>query len=148
VILLFSALLSGLIFGMGLMVSGMTDPAKVLAFLDLAGAWDPSLALVMIGAIGAARVGFALAARRQDTLLNTPLHLPERQDADRRLFLGSALFGVGWGLAGFCPGPAVVATGMGYGPATVVVIAILAGMWVADRLTGKVDIKQREIERD
>ena len=134
-ILLFSALLSGLIFGMGLMVSGMTDPAKVLAFLDLAGAWDPSLALVMIGAIAVARVGFALAARRQNTLINTPLYLPERQEVDRRLFLGSALFGTGWGLAGFCPGPAVVATGMGYGPAVVVVIAILAGMWVADRLT-------------
>lgn len=134
-ILLFSALLSGLIFGMGLMVSGMTDPAKVLAFLDLAGAWDPSLALVMIGAIAVARVGFALAARRQNTLINTPLYLPERQEVDRRLFLGSALFGTGWGLAGFCPGPAVVATGMGYSPAVVVVIAILAGMWVADRLT-------------
>lgn len=134
-ILFFSALLAGLLFGMGLLVSGMTDPAKVLAFLDLAGAWDPSLALVLIGAIAAARVGFVLAARRQNTLLDTPLYLPEQRAADRRLFLGSALFGVGWGLAGFCPGPAVVAAGMGYGPAAVVVIAILAGMWVADRLT-------------
>lgn len=134
-ILFFSALLAGLIFGMGLMVSGMTDPAKVLTFLDLAGAWDPSLALVLIGAITAARVGFVLAARRQNTLLDTPLYLPEQRAVDRRLILGSALFGVGWGLAGFCPGPAVVAAGMGYGPAAAVVIAMLAGMWVADRLT-------------
>lgn len=134
-ILWLSALISGLIFGIGLLVSGMTDPAKVLAFLDLAGAWDPSLALVMISAISVARVGFVLAARRQNTLLDTPLYLPEPRGADRRLLLGSALFGLGWGLAGFCPGPAVVAAGMGYAPAAVVVIAMLAGMWVADRLT-------------
>lgn len=134
-ILWLSALISGLIFGIGLLVSGMTDPAKVLAFLDLAGAWDPSLALVMISAIGAARVGFALAVRWKNTLMDTPLYLPEPRDTDRRLLLGSALFGVGWGLVGFCPGPAVVAASMGYGPAVIMISAMLAGMWVANRLT-------------
>ena len=93
------AFLAGLIFGVGLLISGMTNPAKVLGFLDLAGAWDPSLALVMAGAIGVAVAGFALAKRRQNTWLDLPILLPVATHIDRRLIGGSALFGVGWGLA-------------------------------------------------
>ena len=125
-----SALVSGLIFGLGLLVSGLGNPAKVLAFLDLAGAWDPSLALVMGGAILVGLIAFQLAARRQLSVLNEPIRLPTRRDIDRRLVLGSLGFGVGWGLAGFCPGPAVMAIGAGEARAVVFVLAMLAGMGV------------------
>jgi len=125
-----SALVSGLIFGLGLLVSGLGNPAKVLAFLDLAGAWDPSLALVMGGAILLGLIAFQLAARRQLSVLNEPIRLPTRRDIDRRLVLGSLGFGVGWGLAGFCPGPAVMAIGAGEAKAVVFVLAMLAGMGV------------------
>src|SRR6187399_3090413 len=100
--------IAGLIFGIGLIVSEMYNPAKVLGFLDLAGKWDPSLLLVMGGAVAVGIVAFALAGRRSATLIDTPMHLPQTRDIDRRLILGSAVFGIGWGLAGFCPGPAVV----------------------------------------
>lgn len=123
-----TALLAGLVFGLGLIVSGMANPAKVLAFLDLAGAWDPSLALVMGGAIAVGLVGFRVAAGRTRTLLGGPLSLPSRRDIDRRLVLGSLGFGVGWGLAGFCPGPALVALGAGQSGALVFTVAMLAGM--------------------
>ncbi|MDN3919407.1 DUF6691 family protein [Roseateles violae] len=123
------AALAGLIFGLGLLVSGMADPAKVLGFLDLAGAWDPSLALVMAGAIGVGSLGFALAGRRPRSLLGEAMQLPSRtQPVDRRLLLGSALFGVGWGIAGFCPGPSLVALGLGEPKALVFVLAMLLGM--------------------
>lgn len=125
-----SALVSGLIFGLGLLVSGLGNPAKVLAFLDLAGAWDPSLALVMGGAILVGLIAFQLAARRQRSVLDEPIRLPTRRDIDRRLVLGSLGFGVGWGLAGFCPGPAVMAIGAGEAKAVVFVLAMLAGMGV------------------
>ena len=125
-----SALVSGLIFGLGLLVSGLGNPAKVLAFLDLAGAWDPSLALVMGGAILVGLIAFQLAARRQRSVLDEPIRLPTRRDIDRRLVLGSLGFGVGWGLAGFCPGPAVMAIGAGETKAVVFVLAMLAGMGV------------------
>ncbi|MCK9470097.1 MAG: hypothetical protein M0Q49_11860 [Porticoccaceae bacterium] len=125
-----SALVSGLIFGLGLLVSGLGNPAKVLAFLDLAGAWDPSLALVMGGAILVGLIAFQLAARRQRSVLDEPIRLPTRRDIDRRLVLGSLGFGVGWGLAGFCPGPAVMAIGAGEARAVVFVLAMLAGMGV------------------
>ncbi|SIQ53257.1 hypothetical protein SAMN05421829_10510 [Aromatoleum tolulyticum] len=128
------ALLAGVVFGIGLLLAGMTDPQKVLAFLDLAGEWDPSLALVMISAIATARFGFAAAEHRNDTWLGAAMQLPPRRAADRRLFAGSALFGVGWGLAGFCPGPALVGIGLGYGPAVAVVVAMLAGLCVAGKL--------------
>ncbi len=125
-----SALLAGLIFGLGLIVSGMADPAKVLGFLDLAGAWDPSLALVMAGAVAVGLVAFTIARGRQFSLLGAPMQLPQRGPVDRRLVLGSLLFGVGWGVAGFCPGPALVALGMGECKAAVFVAAMLAGMGI------------------
>jgi uncharacterized membrane protein YedE/YeeE len=126
--LAFSSLLVGLIFGLGLLVSGMADPAKVLGFLDLAGGWDPSLALVMAGAIAVGVVAFHAAARRTVSLLGARLSLPTARDIDRRLVVGSLLFGIGWGIAGFCPGPAIVAVGMGEVKALVFVVAMLCGM--------------------
>ncbi|MEO5687649.1 MAG: YeeE/YedE family protein [Burkholderiaceae bacterium] len=122
------AFLAGLVFGLGLLLSGMADPAKVLGFLDLAGAWDPSLAFVMAGAIAAGVLAFALARRRTRSLLGDAMQLPTKTSIDRRLVAGSLLFGAGWGLAGFCPGPALVALGMGESKAIVFVVAMLAGM--------------------
>lgn len=126
--LAFTALLGGLVFGLGLLLSGMANPAKVLAFLDLAGPWDPSLALVMVGAIAVGLLAFVLARGRQVSLLGVSMRLPSAGQIDRRLVVGSTLFGVGWGLAGFCPGPALVALGMGNGKALVFTLAMLAGM--------------------
>jgi uncharacterized membrane protein YedE/YeeE len=128
------AFFAGLAFGIGLIVSQMANPAKVLGFLDLAGRWDPSLALVMGGAIVVAVVGFALAGRRPTTLLGTPSLLPTTRVIDGRLIGGSLLFGVGWGLAGFCPGPAFVALGAGHAKALVFVAAMIAGMLVFEGL--------------
>ena len=125
---LVTALLCGLIFGIGLIVSGMADPSKVLGFLDLAGPWDPSLALVMAGAIAVGVAGFRLAGRRSRSLLGLDMKLPASRQIDRRLIGGSIAFGVGWGVAGFCPGPALVALGMGEWKAVVFVAAMLAGM--------------------
>jgi uncharacterized membrane protein YedE/YeeE len=137
VLIAFASLVAGLVFGIGLIVSGMADPAKVLGFLDLAGAWDPSLALVMAGAIGVGLPAFLLAKRRRTSLLGTPMMLPGARHIDRRLMLGSALFGAGWGVAGFCPGPGLVALGMGELKALVFVVAMLAGMglfeWIESR---------------
>lgn len=118
----------GLIFGIGLILSGMTDPGKVIGFLDLFGAWDPSLALVMGGAILVGVFAFALAKKRTTTFLGDALHLPASRDIDKRLIAGSLLFGTGWGLAGFCPGPAIVSLGAGQPKAVVFVLAMLAGM--------------------
>lgn len=132
-----AALLSGLVFGLGLLVSGMANPAKVLGFLDLGGLWDPSLAFVMGGAIAVAAVAFAVARRRSVSLLGTAMHLPSARQIDRRLVGGSLLFGVGWGVAGFCPGPALVGVGMGLAQAGVFVAAMLVGMglfaWLESR---------------
>ena len=126
----FFAFVAGLVFGIGLIVSQMASPAKVLGFLDLAGRWDPSLAFVMAGAIAVAVFGFALAGRRPATLLGTPFLLPTTRVIDRRLVGGALVFGVGWGLGGFCPGPALVALGAGQAKAFVFVAAMLAGMLV------------------
>jgi len=123
-----AALSAGLLFGLGLIVSGMADPAKVLGFLDLAGQWDPSLALVMGGAIAIGLPAFTLARKRQRTLLGEPMQLPTARTIDRRLVLGSLLFGVGWGIAGICPGPALVLLGMASGKGLAFVLAMLAGM--------------------
>ena len=122
--------LAGLVFGLGLILSGMADPQKVRGFLDLAGAWDPSLALVMLGAITAGVVGFAAASHRSTSLLALPMKLPEARDIDGRLIGGSLLFGIGWGIAGFCPGPALVGLGMGEAKAAAFVLAMLLGMAV------------------
>lgn len=127
----FTSLLAGLVFGLGLIVSGMANPAKVLGFLDLAGAWDPSLAFVMAGAIAVAALAFALAKKRTVSFLGAAMRLPgSSRDIDRRLVFGSVLFGVGWGVAGFCPGPGLVALGMGEIKALVFVAAMLAGMGI------------------
>lgn len=123
-----SAFAAGLVFGIGLLLSGMANPQKVLAFLDLFGAWDPSLALVMAGAIGVGLPVFLLAKGRVLSLLGEKMQLPTRRDIDRPLVIGSLLFGIGWGLAGFCPGPAIVATGAGALKAIVFTAAMLAGM--------------------
>ena len=127
-------LLAGLVFGVGLIAGGMTDPAKVLAFLDLAGAWDPSLALVMAGAIGVAVLPFAWACRRNHTALGEPVQWPEPRGIDKRLVGGGAVFGIGWGLAGLCPGPAVVALAAGVDGVGVFVLAMLAGLLAVDLL--------------
>ncbi|GLU41658.1 DUF6691 family protein [Pseudomonas sp. NBRC 100443] len=123
-----SAFLCGLLFGLGLLLAGMADPAKVLAFLDLAGAWDPSLALVMVGAILTALPFFGLARGKAHGLLGGAMQLPTRRDLDRRLVLGSLVFGVGWGIAGICPGPALVGLGAGHWQAALFVLGMLAGM--------------------
>ncbi len=132
---LVTALIAGLVFGLGLLISGMADPAKVLGFLDLAGAWDPSLAFVMGGAIAVALPAFTLARRRQQALLTgEPMQLPTSTRIDQRLLGGALLFGIGWGLAGFCPGPALVALGMGLDQALVFGLAMLGGMVVFEVL--------------
>jgi uncharacterized protein len=123
-----TAVLAGLIFGVGLIVAGMANPAKVLAFLDLAGAWDPSLALVMGGAIAIGVGAFAWARRRPLSLIGEPMRLPAGSSLDRRLVFGSLLFGVGWGLSGICPGPALVLVGAGMREGVVFVLAMLGGM--------------------
>jgi uncharacterized membrane protein YedE/YeeE len=126
--LILNALLAGLIFGTGLIISGMANPAKVLGFLNLAGNWDPSLAFVMAGAIAIGAPGFSIARRLKRSVLDAPMQLPKATRIDRRLLMGSALFGVGWGLAGFCPGPALVSTGSGEPKAVLFVAAMLVGM--------------------
>ena len=108
-----SEYLIGVLFGLGLMISGMTNPAKILAFLDLSGAWDPSLIFVMGGAVLVGLIAFYLAKNWTQSFLGGAMHIPTRRDIDRPLIIGSALFGVGWGLAGFCPGPALVSLGSG-----------------------------------
>ena len=120
----------GLLFGWGLLISGMTDPGKVLGFLDLAGAWDPSLALVMGGAVAVGLVAFAAARQRTRSFFGGAMHLPKSDDIDRPLLLGALLFGAGWGLAGFCPGPALVSMAAGESKALLFVAAMVAGMGV------------------
>jgi uncharacterized membrane protein YedE/YeeE len=129
-----SEFMVGLLFGLGLILSGMTDPGKVLGFLDLAGAWDPSLALVMGGAIAVGVFAFAVAKTRTTAVLGGALHLPTSSQIDRKLIVGSLMFGAGWGLAGFCPGPALVSFASGQTKAAVFVLAMLFGMVVFELL--------------
>ena len=129
-----TSLLAGLVFGLGLILSGMANPAKVLGFLDLAGRWDPSLALVMAGAIAVGVFSFAVAKTRTLSFLGAEMKLTTARHIDRRLIVGGLLFGIGWGIAGFCPGPALVALGMGQSKAVVFVAAMLAGMGVFELL--------------
>ncbi len=126
------ALLSGILFGLGLAISRMVDPAKVLGFLDVAGHWDPSLAFVLGGATGTTFIGLRLLGRGSMTLRQTLAALP-RSGIDRRLVGGAVLFGIGWGLVGFCPGPALAALLLGPIAPLVFVLAMVAGMLVADR---------------
>jgi uncharacterized membrane protein YedE/YeeE len=125
---IFTSLLAGIVFGLGLLVSGMASPGKVLGFLDLAGRWDPSLALVMVGAIVVGMVAFAVAGKRTRSFLGLDMKLPTARHVDRRLVVGSVLFGIGWGLAGLCPGPALVALGTAQPKAWIFVLAMLGGM--------------------
>lgn len=131
------AAISGLVFGIGLIASGMTDPAKVKGFLDLAGAWDPSLGLVMGGAIAVGVGAFALAKRRKRSWTGERIELSTSTVIDARLIGGGVLFGVGWGVAGYCPGPALVALGGGSASAGLFVLAMLAGMALHDRVLKK-----------
>tara|TARA_R110002124_G_scaffold93947_1_gene237613 strand:- start:3433 stop:3852 length:420 start_codon:yes stop_codon:yes gene_type:complete len=124
------ALASGLVFGFGLLLSGMANPAKVLGFLDLAGAWDPSLALVMIGAIAVAFIPMQWTQRRGVTLRGEAAQIPTNRQIDQRLIIGSLVFGAGWGVAGFCPGPGLVAASALVPQALLFVAAMLAGMWL------------------
>ncbi len=123
---------AGLLFGIGLLLSGMTDPGKVQGFLDLAGAWDPSLAFVMGGGVLVGLIAFSAAKKRRASVLGAPFHWPQMTQIDKPLVIGSLLFGIGWGLAGFCPGPALVALASGYDKALVFVLAMLLGMVVCD----------------
>ena len=123
-----SSFLSGLIFGFGLLLSGMANPEKVLGFLDIAGLWDPSLAFVMGGAVLVGTVSFAFARRRTLSFLGLNMNIPGNRQIDKRLVLGSLTFGVGWGIAGICPGPGIVGLGAGETKAFVFVAAMIAGM--------------------
>ena len=131
---LLMALFAGLVFGLGLIVSGMTDPSKVIGFLDLAGAWDPSLALVMGGAIGVGLVAFRFARTCSQALLGGPMQLPSARQIDRRLVLGGLTFGVGWGLAGFCPSPALASLATGGSKPLIFTAAMLVGMVIFEVL--------------
>ncbi|MDL2284162.1 YeeE/YedE family protein [Oxalobacter sp. OttesenSCG-928-P03] len=124
----FVALVSGLLFGAGIMVSGMGNPEKVLAFLDLAGNWDPSLALVMAAAIPVSGLAFRVVDKRKTTLAGRAVQLPDTKRLDWRLVMGSALFGIGWGLAGICPGPAIALPGYGSAKGLVFALSMFLGM--------------------
>ena len=123
-----SAFAVGLLFGLGLLVSGMANPAKVLAFLDVAGRWDPSLAFVMAGAVAISATGYLVARRRGRPLLASRLEIPTRRNLDPRLIAGAAVFGLGWGLAGLCPGPALTLLTVAPAQAMTFVVAMVAGM--------------------
>lgn len=129
--------ISGLIFGVGLILAGMTEPLKVKGFLDIAGAWDPSLALVMGGAIALGVVAFARAKGRTLSWTGAHFEIPTNRTIDTRLILGGVLFGAGWGIGGFCPGPALVALGSGMGEAGIFVAAMLVGMVIHDKFMVK-----------
>ena len=128
------ALMAGLIFGIGLILAGMVNPAKVIGFLDITALWDPSLVFVMIGAIAVSAIAFAIAINRTLSLLGTPMQIPTSRTIDKRLVLGSLTFGIGWGLAGICPGPAMVLLGTGSIKGLIFVLAMLGGMAIYERL--------------
>ncbi len=128
------ALISGIVFGVGLTVSEMVNPAKVLNFLDVFGTWDPSLILVMGGAVVTTFIGYQLVLRRQSPILSEAFQLPTSKDFDSRLVIGAILFGVGWGLVGFCPGPALSALILGGEPVVYLVLSMSVGMFLADQL--------------
>jgi uncharacterized membrane protein YedE/YeeE len=129
-----SEFLVGLLFGLGLLLSGMTDPAKVLGFLDLFGPWDPSLALVMGGAISVGVVAFAIAKKRTVSFLGGAMRMPTASQIDRPLIVGALMFGAGWGLAGFCPGPALVSLAAGQPKAAAFVVFMVLGMIIFEVL--------------
>ena len=128
-----SAFASGAIFGFGLSMSGMLDPARVKGFLDIFGVWDPSLAFVLGGAVIVASIGVQITKRMQHPTFDDSFHVPTRRRIDAPLIIGSALFGLGWGVGGFCPGPAIASLSMGLPQTVLFVIAMLVGMIVHDR---------------
>lgn len=130
-----SALLIGVLFGLGLSISGMIDPAKIIAFLDIAGAWDPSLLVVMASALVVSFIGYRIALARKRPRFEPSFQLPAKTVIDRPLIVGSALFGVGWGLAGLCPGPAISALTLGEPSIYAFIAAMIVGMLAFDRLT-------------
>ena len=130
----FFALLAGMIFGVGLILSGMSDPSKVIGFLDITGNWDPSLALVLGGAVSVGLLIFPFASKRPHSLLGEVMHLPKATQIDHRIVLGSITFGVGWGLAGYCPGPALASLTQGGTKPLLFVVAVLGGMWLFEVL--------------
>jgi len=132
-----SALLVGVLFGLGLTISEMINPAKIIAFLDVAGSWDPSLLVVMASALVVSFVGYRIVLARRAPLFGAAFQLPTKTTIDRPLIVGSALFGVGWGLAGLCPGPAISAAALGKGEIYVFLIALIAGMLLKDGLAPK-----------
>ncbi|MBZ0333541.1 hypothetical protein MARI_11560 [Marinobacter sp. JH2] len=132
-----ASLVAGIVFGLGLLISGLANPAKVLGFLDIAGLWDPSLALVMGGAILVGLVAFTVAKKRTLSLLGFNMKLPTNTKIDKRLVGGSLMFGVGWGIAGFCPGPALVAVGAGEIKGIVFVASMVAGMMLFELIERK-----------
>ena len=134
---LLSALMAGLVFGAGLSVSNMIDPNKVLGFLDIAGDWDPSLALVMAGALAVAIPGFRWVRKQGRPVLDSRFHVTDRTQLDRPLLIGAAIFGIGWGMTGYCPGPAVANLALGNAEALLMVISVYAGFWIAGQLARK-----------
>lgn len=130
-----AAFFAGAVFGIGLAISGMTDPNVVLGFLDVAGAWDPSLAFVMLGAVGTTTLLFRLVLRRGRPVFDPDFHFSMSRALDRRLVVGAGAFGVGWGLSGYCPGPVLVGASAGMWTALVFVPAMLAGAWLQRRMT-------------
>lgn len=126
--------LAGLLFGLGLAISGMTDPARVIGFLDVAGDWDPTLVFVLGGAVVTTFIGYRLVWRHQTPLFESRFQLPTRRDLDTRLLGGAALFGIGWGLSGYCPGPAVASLpGLSW-PLAAFVVTLIAGWWLSRRM--------------
>ena len=128
------AIMAGLLFGFGLALSGMIDPSRVQGFLDVTGTWNPSLAFVLLGAVAVAAIGMAIMRRMSRPVFDERFHIPSNTVIDRKLVVGSALFGIGWGLAGFCPGPAVASLSLGLGPSFVFVTAMIAGMIAYEQL--------------
>jgi len=131
-------LASGLVFGLGLVISGMVDPQRVLGFLDVAGTWDPTLVFVMGGALMVTFVGYKLVLRRNEPLLASAFQLPTQTAIDRRLISGAVIFGAGWGLSGYCPGPALTALSIGGGSTVVFVVGMFTGMFLARLASGRV----------
>lgn len=130
---LYSQYLIGVLFGLGLIVSGMSNPQKILNFLDITGNWDPSLIFVMGGAVLVGLAGFYVVSKRVESFFGGALHMPTRREITKPLIIGSLIFGAGWGIAGFCPGPAIVAVGFGQLKALVFIIAMLVGMYLCNR---------------
>lgn len=122
------ALVSGILFGLGLLLAGMGNPAKILAFLDITGNWDPSLLVTMAVAMVISSIAFQLVKKRKTSVLNCPLQIPTSKVIDKKLVIGSVLFGLGWGLGGICPGPAILLTGMGLTQGILFALAMIAGM--------------------